>query len=301
MARPTRRRAKRHAVTAVRVRNDPFFWSRGPIGCLLIHGLTSSPYEMRFLGERLRDGGYTVCAIRLAGHCSSPEDLAGCCRQDWYQSAEEGLAKLRAQCSAVVAVGLSLGSLLVLRLAREHANDISAVVLLSPALVLRNPWVARISAMLGPLLPLLPSEIYWPKGESDIADREARKRHPAYRRLAVKTVAEFVQLQQEVRSILSDVHQPALAIQARQDHVIGRENLVILQRKLPNLMGTVILPASYHVITVDVEKDRVAEEILRFIERSAQKPRTPYDPLVKGRCSVCGNMRVARRNSEFVK
>ncbi|OFV87100.1 MAG: hypothetical protein A3J75_07565 [Acidobacteria bacterium RBG_16_68_9] len=59
--------------------------------------------------------------------------------------------------------------------------------------------------------------------------------------------------------------QPALAIHARQDHTAPLANLSLLQRTLPHLRAAVVLDASYHVMTVDVEKQRVAEEILRFL------------------------------------
>lgn len=275
-ARPTRRGGTRaNAAGAGAARTDPFFWPGDATGCLLVHGLTSSPYEMRFLGERLRTAGHTVSGIRLAGHGTRPENLERCGWQDWYQSVEAGFEALSARCSKLVAVGLSIGSLLALRLACEHPDDVSAVVLLSPALVLRNPWPARLASLLGLLSLLLPSGMaYWPKGDSDIADPEARKRHPAYKRLPLQAVAEFVRLQREVRPLLSEVHQPVLAIQGRQDHTVTLDNLAILQRELPNLRGTVILPASYHVVTVDLEKDRVAEEIIRFIDQVVGGRRT---------------------------
>jgi carboxylesterase len=174
----------------------------------------------------------------------------------------------------VVCVGLSLGSLLVLRLAREHAEEVSAVVLLSPALVLRNPWPARLAGLAGWLWPLLPAGLaYWSKGDSDIADPEARGRHPAYKRLPLRSVAEFVRLQREVRSLLPEVSQPVLALQGRHDHAVALDSLAILQRELPNLRGTVILPASRHVVSVDLEKERVADEILRFIGQVVKRDR----------------------------
>jgi carboxylesterase len=272
-ARPTRRKSsKRRAAGAGAASTKPFFWAGGTTGCLLVHGLTGSPYEMRFLGERLRTAGYTVSGIRVDGHGTRPEDLERCRWQDWYQSVEAGFDALTVRCSNVVAVGLSMGALLTLRLARDYPDDVSAVVVLSPALILRNPWPARLEGVLTPLSLLLPSGMaHWPKGDSDIADPEARKHHPGYKSLALQAVVELVRLQREVSSLLSEVHQPVLAIQGRQDHTVALENLAILQRELPNLHGTVILPASYHVVTVDVEKERVAEEIIRFVDQAVDR------------------------------
>jgi len=119
---------------------DPFLWRASDLGCLLVHGFTGTPYEMRFLGERLYAAGYTVSAVRLAGHATRVEDLERCRWRDWYGSVERGLDDLAAHCSVVVAIGLSLGSLLTLRLAHAHRERIRAIVLLATALRLaRRP------------------------------------------------------------------------------------------------------------------------------------------------------------------
>lgn len=244
---------------------EPFFLAGNRIGCLLVHGFTSTPYEMRYLGDRLHAAGYTVCGVCLAGHARRPEDLITHSWRDWYATVEAGLETLSATCSAVLGIGLSLGSLLILRLAHEQPRSIAALALLSPALRLRNAWPARLAPLGRLLVPWLPASIaYVSKVQSDIVDLAARGVHPGYRRMPLRAVFELIALQQEVRRILPAVMQPTLAIHARHDNTAPLENLAILQRQLPNLWGTVILPRSGHVVAVDVEKQRVAEEVIRF-------------------------------------
>ena len=53
---------------------EPFFFqgdSSKP-ACLLIHGFTGTPKEMRWMGEYLFRQGYTCLGIRLAGHATRP-------------------------------------------------------------------------------------------------------------------------------------------------------------------------------------------------------------------------------------
>ncbi len=45
---------------------EPFMHRGGPTGCLLIHGFTASPQEMRGLGEHLASPGHTAVGIRSA-------------------------------------------------------------------------------------------------------------------------------------------------------------------------------------------------------------------------------------------
>jgi carboxylesterase len=196
--------------------------------------------------------------------------------RDWYQSAEEELTALVARTSSVIAVGLSLGSLLVLRLAYACPKKVSGLVLLSPALVLRNPWPERLAFLAALTWPWLPEGYgHWHKGESDIADQAARRRHPSYKTMPLRSIVELVHLQREVRGLLPAVRQPALVIQGRQDHTAPLENMAILQRQLPNLRGTVILPESYHVVTVDLDKEHLVEEVIRFVDRVVDERLAP--------------------------
>ncbi len=74
---------------------QPFAFDRGPIGCVLLHGFTAAPKEMRPLGEYLADRNYTIRGVRLAGHATSPEDLAQTTWREWVASAKESVAELR--------------------------------------------------------------------------------------------------------------------------------------------------------------------------------------------------------------
>ena len=89
------------------------FYFRGDSnGCLLIHGLTGTPGEMRYLGERLHAAGFTVSGIVLAGHRMTVEDLKAKKWQDWYQSVKEGYEELRVSEKPCRGAGLSLHWLL---------------------------------------------------------------------------------------------------------------------------------------------------------------------------------------------
>ena len=253
---------------------EPFFWRAGDHGCLLIHGLTGTPDDMRLLGESLYATGLTVSGVCLAGHGTRVEDLESCRWHDWYRSAEQGLYELSKHCSHIVAVGLSLGSLLVLRLGYFHHESIAGLVLLSSALVLGQQRSARLVRSMRWLLPLLPRQLRFLSKESDIVDQAALRVHPGYRSMPLQSVAELVTLQAEVRRILPTIRLPAVAIQGRQDRTTPIANLAALEDSLPNLRKPVILPKSGHLITVDVDKQQVVDEVLRFLT-SLQFPRQP--------------------------
>jgi len=249
------------------VSTAPFYWKGGPAGCLLLHGLTGTPYEMRFLGERLHAAGYTVHAVRLAGHGTRVEELEQTGSAQWYRSVERGLDRLRNDCRWVVVAGLSLGSLLALRLAHRRAEHLSAVVVLATALALWSEWPARLAGPVRLAWRFLPRAWrFRPKNGSDIADVTARQVHPGYRFMPLRSVAELVALQDELKPALAEIRLPVLALHGRNDHTTPLEkNLPLLRRELADLRRAVILEQSCHVISVDRERERVAGEVLEFL------------------------------------
>src|SRR2546425_12707304 len=82
-----------------------------PLGCLLVHGFTGTPEEMRPLGEALAARGFPVYAVRLAGHGTDVADLARTRWTDWFASVEAGVARLRASTERPPGAGMSLGRL----------------------------------------------------------------------------------------------------------------------------------------------------------------------------------------------
>ena len=57
------------------IKNVSFHLPGGRNGVLLIHGLTGTPTEMRFVAKGLNRNGFTVHGMQLAGHCGDEADL----------------------------------------------------------------------------------------------------------------------------------------------------------------------------------------------------------------------------------
>ncbi|HYA34839.1 MAG TPA: hypothetical protein VEF03_04430, partial [Candidatus Binataceae bacterium] len=77
------------------VDTSEFFFPGSGVSALLIHGLTGTPYEMRYLGERLAAAGVRVRGVRLAGHADSPEALGATTQDSWYESVVKAFEELR--------------------------------------------------------------------------------------------------------------------------------------------------------------------------------------------------------------
>ena len=129
---------------------EPIFKKTSSRGCLLLHGFTSCPFELRLLGDYLQDEGYTVSIPLFPGHGTSPKDMKKYKWMDWYQSAKEALFELRKTCQTVYVIGLSMGGSIALHLAAHY--EVDGIVALAPGLYLKNK-LSYLSYFLYPFYP----------------------------------------------------------------------------------------------------------------------------------------------------
>ena len=244
-----------------------FFFPGARASVLLIHGLGGTPFEVHFLGERLAASGLRVCGVRLAGHASASEELGAATCEQWYASVVEGFDRLRRFGNPVVVAGLSMGAVLAARLAADRESEIAGLVMLAPAFFLPL-WIRGPLKVLRTLGPLV-DRIYLRGRGSDISDNDARAIHPSARLMPLSAVFELLKLSAAVRPRLKQIIQPVLIIHGRHDHTCPmRHNVDFLMKRLGSReKRAVILEDSFHVITVDREKERVASEATAFIHR----------------------------------
>lgn len=257
--------------SAQRGATDAFFLPGGKTGALLVHGFTGSPWEMRFLGDTLQSHGHTVSGVRLAGHGTQPQDMEACAWTDWYGSVEAAFDELAQQVDRVFVIGQSMGALLALELVARHPDRIQALALLAPALITSMSWLPWVTPLIPTVLTLTGERTRFlpKKGGSDIADDTMRRAIPSYDATPLRSVGQLTALQEHVRRRLPDIRRPVLVVHSRQDHTCPLENVAILQRELPGSVRCLILRDSYHVISIDLEREQVATEVASFLASHA--------------------------------
>jgi carboxylesterase len=242
---------------------QPFAFDRGPIGCVLLHGFTAAPKEMLPLGQYLADRNYTIRGVRLAGHATSPEDLAQTTWRAWVDSAKEAIEDLRTRCTQVWIIGLSLGGLIGLHLAEHHLID--GVIALAPP-ILTPDWRMRFARLLWRFKP------YSVKGLANLHDEEALLQHADYEHNPTHAVAEMYDLIRRTRSDLNMIYCPLLLIFARHDNVVSLKNAeAILPRVRSVHTEKFILERGGHIMTEDVDKIVAFQKIESFLIEHTHK------------------------------
>ena len=80
-----------------------------------------------------------------------------------------------------------------------------------------------------------------------------------------------------VRRELRRIHQPTLIVHPRHDDRASLGNAAYLQATLGGTVETCVLDDSYHVITVDRQRDIVVERTAAFAKRLAETHRGHHD------------------------
>jgi carboxylesterase len=257
----------------------------GRSGVLLIHGLTGTPTEMRFVAKGLNRNGFTVHAMQLAGHCGDEADLLATGWHDWYRSVCDAADRLRADVDRMFVAGLSMGALLALKLAADRPDQVDGLGLYGTTFVYDGwtiPWIGRLSFM----LPLVCGLGFgWKQRFHEcfpygIKDERIRQRiansmlngDSAAAGLPGNpwpSLAEFYRLSFLVRRQLGGIRTPCLVVHAVDDDVASLKNVRMVVRGVQGPVETVLLENSYHMITVDQERDKVIDRSTRFFNHVA--------------------------------
>ncbi len=272
-------------------RSLEYCWRAGRSGVLLVHGLTGTPVEMRFVARRLHEQGFTVSAVQLAGHCGDRSDLLATGWRDWYRSVEQAALKLRAEVDHLFVAGLSMGALLALELAIERPGEVDGVGLYGTTFRY-DGWAIPKVARLSFLLPLACALGYG-------RDRQFMESHPyGIKNERIRawivgsmssgdsgaaglpgnpfpSLAQLVTLSRRVRRRLTQVRTPCLVVHSTDDDVASLHNVGVIERRVAGPVEKVLLDDSYHMVSVDQQRDLVADRSAEFFSRIAATASRP--------------------------
>lgn len=230
---------------------QPFYIPGRFGGCLLVHGFTGSPYEMRPIGDALRSLACTVHSPLLPGHGFLPMDVHGTTWRDWVASAEEGLLRLRQETQGpLVVVGHSMGGMIALDLASRY--PVAGVVALAPAVKVSYP-MAHLSHLVRWFRP------FWP----------LRRGIGPEGIIPVAAVSSLLWYIRRVRRRLERVTAPSLIVQGEADETVHPHGARWLAGMLRRSAAVELsfFPASPHVLMYGPESDSISRQVVDFVRQ----------------------------------
>jgi len=255
----------------------------GEHAVLALHGLLGNPLEMQYLGKRLQKAGYTVVIPLIPGYgyaTGAGQSYSTTRYQDWYDEVARHFDALKATHKTVSLAGLCIGAVLALRLAMERGDEVAALSLLSTTLAY-DGWSLPWYRFLLPLAYYTPARyLYayherhpyglknenlqrWIAREMKVSGSSAA----GASRLSAEGIFQAHRLIKEVRRGLPQVRTPALIMHALDDDVASPYSADLVESSISSTFRRkIILEDSYHIITLDNEKERVADESIAFLD-----------------------------------
>jgi carboxylesterase len=243
---------------------EPFSAPGGPHGALVLHGFTGNPSSMRGVAEALAAAGFAVELPLLPGHGTSVEDMITTGFADWSGTVEQAYLELAGRVASVVVVGLSMGGTL--------AAWVTA----------RNPATAGLVAVNGMFDPPAPSFLELLRTSldqgvdrfaaigSDIALPEMEE--GAYDAAPIAPMISMMEAVAELHGRLGDIRCPVLILTSPQDHVVPPVSSDVLAAAVSGPVERVALERSYHVATLDFDRDLVEKRTVEFALRVTAAP-----------------------------
>lgn len=252
------------------------------VGVLLLHGISGSPMEFRYLETHLRSQGVVIACPDIDGLALGKCQSADVRWQAWSAGVRQAYDALAARCSSVFVGGLSAGALLALDLAATKPDRLAGLLLLAPTFV-ADGWAIPPTLRLFSLV-----QARWLARHFWFTEREPFGiKDPRIRALALKAfedaggnstfrvngllLLEHRRLARAVKRVLADIELPSLVVHPREDDQSDLANSFLLQRRMKGVVETVVLDDSYHVVTLDLQRRVVAEAVSHFIERRAPR------------------------------
>ena len=235
------------------------------IGVVLVHGYMASPLEVKELATYLARQGLWVYAPRVRGHGTSPVDLAGTTYQQWQESVDAGFAAMRNLCKRIVIGGFSNGAGLALDLA-ARVDDIAGVIAICPPLRLQD-FSSKLVPAVGAWNRLM-ERVRLDEAKMEFVDNNPENPHINYLQNPISGIRELERLMDAVEPKLSDIHLPALVIQAQGDPVVNpKGSFKVFQALASEDKSYIVFNFDRHGIILGQGAGKVHRAVWEFIQR----------------------------------
>lgn len=243
---------------------------------LLLHGLTGTPLELRWVARDFSRENYDVYFPILPGHCSSLEEIKNIKWQDLYRFTKDYYLSLKAKYKHVFVGGLCVGGRLSLILAMDFP-DIDAVASWSPVMGI-DGWAIPWYRFLLPFVLHSPLKhlYYWKESDPYGIKNESMRRKikqmmereenfGAYDKIPATTILELNRMSKYIKQNINRLTAPFIIIHSKEDDLSSIKGAKFIYEKAPSKIKKFVeLTNSYHIITMDNERDIVSKETISF-------------------------------------
>ena len=228
-------------------------------GIMLIHGFTSTTYEMAPLAHFLAEKGYRIILDNLPGHGTTVEDCNLTKYQDWISFVEERFAELSIDCDELYIIGFSMGAILGLHLASLF--PINKLVIAAPVMSFKNPFKVNV------LVRLLNKIITKQRKGANQSGIKTIANYSGYDHYPLTALNEFRKMNNFVYKRLKMIKSPLLYVHSNSDRVSLSKNInmILNQTNSTKKEKLIVEKAHHHLFYESPDQDLIFNTIYKFI------------------------------------
>jgi len=261
-------------------RYETFYQGNSGHAVVLLPGLCGSELEMGAIPRLLKQSNHTYTIPRIKGY-SAHTGLTG--YQEWIDSVDQYVTDLSQTHHSISIAGLSMGATLALAVAEQNSK-VHSLVILSPVFLFDGwsvPWYYPFLA----LLYKFGIRNWHFKEREPFGVKNVELRRHIRKAVMANTVSELgaahlpavhlyqsLELVKATKKDLNSITADTLIIHAIDDETASPKNPEIIMDRISSETCRMIwLGNSYHMITVDNEREVVANEVNNFINETIEK------------------------------
>lgn len=248
----------------------------------LIHGLGGTQYDLGSMHKRLKNAGFVTHSLTLPGHGTTPEDLVNVTAEQWMEAVTAKYQEVAAQHDSFHIMGMCMGSLLAIELAKRQRHTRGKLVALAPPIYI-DGWGTAWYSPLRHIIYHIPGLNRTMKVEEEdpfgikneqlraiVKAKFARGEAFHYRWVPIACVRQVDRLRRWVMTGLKNMVTDTLVIHAREDELTSLASANYLVEHIGGAKARmVVLENSYHMICVDNDREQVARNVLEFFGASS--------------------------------
>ena len=239
--------------------NNYEYNTKSKLGVYLIHGFSSTTYEVKQLAEYLSENGYYTIAKNLPGHGTTVHECNKVKYTHWLSQVKEDVAELSTKCEKIFIIGNSMGGVISLYIASLFPID--GYIVGGTVLKFKNPFETNF------LVPLLCKIIKSQPKKKQLKSKNIK--FYGYNEYPLIALNEFRKMIKVVMPLLPNINKPGLIIHSKNDQMALKMNLNILEKNLPsNYFNKLVVNNAHHnMFDENPDQNIIFSEILNFLNK----------------------------------
>jgi carboxylesterase len=225
--------------------------------CIIIHGFTGTPWEVKPLALALEQIGYEVITPLLPGHSMNKERLEKASASDWLQMIEKIIRQAIEENKKIHMIGFSMGAMIASIMAYRFA--VSTLVLLSPAVYVLTPNLLKRK---------VGNFIQQTRENRSLVGYTIQKNPSFIRSTPLYNLFQFQKIVRQAKRIFQHISIPICIIHGQKDDTVDPKSSELIYRVASSKEKELhFLPFSKHHICQDCKVNTVIQIVIKFLDK----------------------------------